>query len=416
MNTLFTYLLECSICLTVLLAFYQVFLSRNTFFAWNRAYLLVSILGSFTFPILTLPMPLLAGNEFLFQPLDFQLPELVLVGTQDNELAKPGISLMEGLTGLYLIGLLVSLIRLIMGFKDLHFKTKISEKFQNGDFTLHVHPTFEPSSFFRNIFLPDYDNNSEEHQLIIAHEAAHANYYHSLDLLLFQLVKIILWFYPFMKTLEGTLTTVHEYQVDQKMTHKHPKEEYASLLLKLLRPVVASKAIIHHFNQFQIKKRLMMMNRPKTQWLALSKYVLAILLFGMLFVSYSCEFQEEEPNLNQKENNDISGRLERSEIFDVVEEMPSPQGGMEGWNKYLSENLVYPASAKEKGVEGTVYLSFTVTKTGELRDVNILRGIGGGADEAAMKVIRNSPKWNPGRQRGQEVAVKMRVPIRFKLD
>ena len=158
------------------------------------------------------------------------------------------------------------------------------------------------------------------------------------------------------------------------------------------------------------------MNRPKSQWLALSKYVLAFLLFGMLFVSYSCESQEEEPNLNQKENNDISGRLERSEIFDVVEEMPSPQGGLEGWNKYLSENLVYPASAKEKGVEGTVYLSFTVTKTGELRDVNILRGIGGGADEAAMKVIRNSPNWIPGRQRGQEVAVKMRVPIRFKLD
>ncbi|MEX2569356.1 MAG: TonB family protein [Cyclobacteriaceae bacterium] len=416
MNTLFTYLLECCICLTVLLAFYKVFLSQNTFFSWNRAYLVASLLGSFLFPILDLPFPSIGGNGFFLQPNFFQLPEFELVGTQSNEVAIPGISLWEGLTGIYLFGVLISMIRLFMGLKDLHHKTNISGKILKGDFTIHVHPTFEPASFFRNIFLPDYDKNSQDHQLIIAHEAAHGQYFHSIDVLLFQLAKIIIWFYPLLNTLEGALTTVHEYQVDQKMTQKHPKDNYASLLLKLLRPVAASKAIIHHFNQFQIKKRLMMMNRPKSQWLALSRYVLAFLLFGMLFVSYSCEFQQEEPNLNQEENEDISGRIDRAEVFDVVEEMPTPKDGLEGWNKYLSENLVYPASAKEKEVEGTVYLTFTVTKTGDLGDVEILRGIGAGADEAAMEVIRKSPKWNPGYQRGQAVNVKMRLPIRFKLD
>ncbi|GAB3655002.1 energy transducer TonB [Echinicola sediminis] len=103
------------------------------------------------------------------------------------------------------------------------------------------------------------------------------------------------------------------------------------------------------------------------------------------------------------------------EIFDVVETMPQPPGGMEGWNKYLSKNLKYPTQARRMGIEGTVYVVFVVNTDGSIQDVDILRGIGGGCDEEAMRVVKNAPAWTPGKQRGRPVRVKMRLPIRFKL-
>ena len=104
------------------------------------------------------------------------------------------------------------------------------------------------------------------------------------------------------------------------------------------------------------------------------------------------------------------------EIFDVVETMPTPVGGMEAWNKYLQGNLKYPTQARRMGIEGTVFVVFVVNTDGSIQDVDILRGIGGGCDEEAMRVVQNAPNWEPGKQRGKPVRVKMRLPIRFKLN
>ncbi|GAB2615986.1 energy transducer TonB [Belliella aquatica] len=102
-------------------------------------------------------------------------------------------------------------------------------------------------------------------------------------------------------------------------------------------------------------------------------------------------------------------------IFDVVENAPNPPGGMEGWNKYLSNNLKYPTQARRMGIEGTVYVVFVVNTDGSIQDVDVLRGIGGGCDEEALRVVKAAPKWEPGKQRGRPVRVRMRLPIRFKL-
>ena len=102
-------------------------------------------------------------------------------------------------------------------------------------------------------------------------------------------------------------------------------------------------------------------------------------------------------------------------VYDVVEQMPVPPGGMEGWNKYIAENLKYPKTAKEAKIEGTVYLVFIVDKEGNIANPEILRGIGGGADEEAIRLVKNSPKWTPASQRGEVLNVQMRLPIRFQL-
>ncbi|MGB3182424.1 MAG: energy transducer TonB [Cyclobacteriaceae bacterium] len=103
------------------------------------------------------------------------------------------------------------------------------------------------------------------------------------------------------------------------------------------------------------------------------------------------------------------------EIFTIVEDKPTPPGGMAGWGKYLQKNLKYPTQAKRMGTEGRVYVQFVVGKDGSISEVKAIKGIGSGCDEEAERVIRNAPKWNPGKQRGRPVKVRMVVPIVFKL-
>jgi protein TonB len=71
--------------------------------------------------------------------------------------------------------------------------------------------------------------------------------------------------------------------------------------------------------------------------------------------------------------------------------------------------------AKESGIQGTVYVTFVVEKDGSITDVRVLRGIGGGCDEEAVRVVKNSPKWSPGKQRGKPVRVQYNLPVKFIL-
>lgn len=103
------------------------------------------------------------------------------------------------------------------------------------------------------------------------------------------------------------------------------------------------------------------------------------------------------------------------QIFDVTEVQPNPPGGMEGWNEYLKANVTYPAEAKSMGIEGTVIVVFVVNSDGSVSNPEILRGIGGGADEEALRVVQNSPNWEPAKQKDRVVNCRMRLPIRFKL-
>lgn len=108
--------------------------------------------------------------------------------------------------------------------------------------------------------------------------------------------------------------------------------------------------------------------------------------------------------------------MEEEEIFIIVEEMPRFPGGEEARIKYLNENLHYPVLAREAGIQGSVFVSFVVEKSGAVSDVKIIRGIGGGCDEEALKVVRGMPNWIPGKQRGIPVRVAFNMPIRFVLN
>lgn len=103
-------------------------------------------------------------------------------------------------------------------------------------------------------------------------------------------------------------------------------------------------------------------------------------------------------------------------IYHVVEQMPQFPGGEEKMTEYLSDNLQYPSSAIESGIEGDVFISFIVTKKGKVKKAEVMQGIGGGCDQEALRVIRAMPDWAPGRQRGEPVDVMMVLPVQFRLD
>lgn len=103
------------------------------------------------------------------------------------------------------------------------------------------------------------------------------------------------------------------------------------------------------------------------------------------------------------------------EIFLWVEEQASFPGGAKAWAKFLNKNFKYPRTAARMGIEGKVNLSFVVDKNGVISDIQVTRGIGGGCDEEAIRVLSQSPKWSPGRQRGNAVKSRMAIQINFQL-
>jgi protein TonB len=106
---------------------------------------------------------------------------------------------------------------------------------------------------------------------------------------------------------------------------------------------------------------------------------------------------------------------EGNDIFVVVEQMPQFPGGQEEMVKFLGANLKYPEDAVEAGITGVVYVTFVVEKDGSIAEARVLRGIGGGCDEEAVRVVRSMPKWEPGVQRGVPVRVQYNLPIRYFL-
>ena len=103
------------------------------------------------------------------------------------------------------------------------------------------------------------------------------------------------------------------------------------------------------------------------------------------------------------------------EIFKIVEEMPSFPGGEQKLMEFVGKNIKYPQIARETGIQGRVFVNFVVEPDGSVSNVSVLRGIGGGCDEEAMRVVKNMPKWKPGKQRGKPVRVQYMLPVNFKL-
>ena len=134
------------------------------------------------------------------------------------------------------------------------------------------------------------------------------------------------------------------------------------------------------------------------------------LLFIAFILTAKFNFAQTNDKTTSKETN-------KEEIFEIVEQMPEFPGGQDAMMQYVQSNLKYPQTAKNKEIQGKVYIEFVVSRTGEIVDVKVLRGVTGAPEleEEAVRVIKAMPKWNPGVQNGKTVPVYFKLPISFTL-
>lgn len=135
--------------------------------------------------------------------------------------------------------------------------------------------------------------------------------------------------------------------------------------------------------------------------------------------SFTVEGNDEVGGEVLKAKEDIKApeppKHEENKIFTVVEQMPMYPGGDAALMQYLSSNIHYPAVAAENGVQGRVVVGFVVERDGSITDVNVMRSVDPSLDREAVRVVKNMPRWTPGKQNGSAVRVKYQVPVTFRL-
>jgi protein TonB len=111
----------------------------------------------------------------------------------------------------------------------------------------------------------------------------------------------------------------------------------------------------------------------------------------------------------------VKPKEEENKVFDVVEQMPSFPGGQGALMNYLNSNIKYPVIAEENGIQGRVVVQFVVGKDGSISNVHVVKSVDPSLDKEAVRVVKNMPRWIPGKQNGQSVTVRYTLPVTFRL-
>lgn len=136
----------------------------------------------------------------------------------------------------------------------------------------------------------------------------------------------------------------------------------------------------------------------------------------MVFDDYTLNNKSEAETSSKKIPAEVStSSSANGKILVIVDQMPEFPGGEDAMYKFISENIKYPASAKENSIQGTVYVKFVVSDKGKISDAVVVKGIGSGCDEEALRVVKKMPNWSPGMQQGKQVDVYYTLPIKFQL-
>jgi TonB family protein len=423
MSNFISYLLQSAALLAVLYSVYWLFLRKDTFFHVNRFYLLFSLLLSLVIPLLNL-QPFATGP---ISPVIIMLDPVLITSAKINKAAADHLSWFEIAGVIYLTGVFIFSIRLAIQLIQLAViirRNRITR--QEGCNIVFVDRGYSPFSFFNLIFIRKEYYVDGKLTPVLAHEKIHIHQYHTLDLLLIEIAIILQWFNPFAWFLGRSMKSIHEFLADEGVLKKgFLKTEYQTLILNEAMGLQVNN-LTNNFNVSLIKNRITMMTKARSASWTLIKVMFALpALFAVLIyfsagslndlsaqnypVQKTKTGTEQKPAKSEEVNN-------QSDIFTVVETMPSYPGGSDEMTKFIGSNVKYPPEAVKKGISGTVFVTYVVERDGSVTNVSVLRGIGGGCDEEATRVVSMMPKWNPGKQNGETVRVQFTLPIKFAFD
>ncbi|SNR28017.1 TonB family C-terminal domain-containing protein [Maribacter sedimenticola] len=302
------FVLECIAFQLLFLVIYDFFLKRETFFQWNRVYLLATFILSLVLPWVKIEafkqqMP---QNLVMYPELwwNFQKPEITATAIDEPFF---NITWQEGL--LY-GGMLVAFVLFLLKLGQLHLLKKHGKKIKYPEFTqIIISNSTMAFSFFKSIFLGD-KVVAKKHDTIIAHELVHIRQGHTWDLLFFEIMRIIAWFNPLVYVYQNRTAELHEFIADAQVSKEQQPAHYQQLLAQVFETEHIS-FINQFFTKSLIKKRIVMLQKSKSKKVWQLKYLLLVpMVMGMLFYT-SCEL---DATLSEK--NDIT--LNDQELIDKV--------------------------------------------------------------------------------------------------
>jgi len=411
METIIAYTIKFSISITLLYSVYWFFLRKETFYQLNRIYLVSSILlsliiSAITFKITT-PISIIEYNQLLDE---------VVVNAQSSSIKVVQlIDIIQVMLIIYFTGAVFFLVRFIFQIIQLLL---IAKRFnivsKDGLNLIFTDSNYVPFSFFNLVFLSK-NIQKEDVDKIIAHELIHVKQHHSFDIILMELLLVIQWFNPIVWFYKYSLREIHEYLADDGvLLNGYEKVNYQNLLLSITLGGQVND-LCNNFNHSLIKRRFIMMSKIKSGIFPKFKVLIAIpLLITLLLTFAQAQNKPTKPKKEAEKETTVKG--DNDKVYEIVDEPAKFNGGDEALIKFISSNVKYPQNAKEKGIQGKVFVSFIIDKTGKIKDVKVDKSVNPKLDKEAIRVVKLMPKWTPGKMKKENVNVKYILPINFKLD
>ncbi len=398
------FLLKLNLVIVTGYVLFRVLLRPLTSFKLNRFFLLALPLVGTLFAWLSAQTPV--SNTIL----QYELGNMYVHQLSERVIQTSTVSAMDilqwiyilgvALTGLFVVSGLVTVLRKISsGTPASAMQRQAQHDTSAGKKNYKIVRSGDQSfSFLKWMVLPAANEVDER---IVAHEAVHIRQQHSLDILYWETIRIFCWFNPAVHLCIRALKEQHEFLADQGVLENQNEDapSYARLIVSSALNVSEEMLAPAFMNHSILNSRLKMIGKgtKKGNW----RYAMIIfLLLGMV------------PFMGFINHNSVSTN---NRVYTKVDVMPEFPGGQEAFYTYLSSKYSYPEEAKNKGVEGKVFVSFVIDATGQVTNPQILKGIPE-LNEAALSMFDGMPNWKPAQVDGKPAAIKMTLPILFMLE
>jgi TonB family protein len=423
MSPLLIYIIKAACYTAAFYLVYSLFLSKDTLYGRNRAFILLSVLSAILLPLITIKTSIPVRFPIFGKTLG---EVLITANNNGNTPLFAGHDTKKLILLLYFAGLLFFGIKLII---DLAGLVAVMSKSRVKGKRIVVFSGINTAAFsaFGYIFI-NSRLSSEEAGEIMRHEQNHLDKYHFFDIALLQIIKVFQWFNPFIYLFDRSLRAVHEYQADENYLRAGTSVvNYQQLIMNQILETRLFSISNSFSNPTLVKKRMIMMTKERTGILANLKLLMALPVIAMvLFLFSSCGEKTKSNESSSTEVapppppppppiSDVKGDSS-SAPFVRVDELAVFKGGDEGLLKFISQNTRYPENAKNKGITGKVIVRFAVETDGSIDKISVLQGVDPELDSEALRVVSTLPKFEkPALLKDKPVAVWYMVPIQFRL-
>ncbi len=411
MNEFIKYLIQVVSASGVLYLFYFIFLKNTTYFKLNRVYLIIAMLLPPILPFIQIPIE---QTEITYA-VPIVLDEIVV--TAGGEVVQASPSTINYSLLIYSVIAALFALRILWAIISIYRINKSSDKSTKGGFIIVTSDDkINPFSIFRHIYVSKSHYEDEDGlEQIISHESIHIRQKHSIDNLLAEIICSVYWINPFFWIIKDNLKSTHEYLADERVMEQG--FDTAGYFMLLFENVVGKRiGLANNFNESLTLKRMKMMKKNRSprylRWL----YVMALPLIGIIVFAISCT-EERVKTTSVDDATQKKVVIVEEELYEAaeVEVMPVFGDNENALIDYLVGEITYPPQAKTDGIEGKVFVKFVISKTGEVKNAEVVEPVNELLDAEAVRVIAEMPDWTPGEVDGKPVNVEFVIPINFKL-